>query len=200
MLTAANALDGREGTVWEFSKRTATLEIDLEKAYSIEGFVLADSLDRISGYKVAISEDGTSWNAIAEKTFDDVNEKRKMILLEKPVDARYVRLTIPGTAQTGTTCIKEFEVYKSGSLVGIEGVSTTDSDALLISPNPVSRGTDIRLSDKGMVRFYSLQGVCIAECNVGDDLLAPTDDLEAGMYLVRLNNGKNIKTGKLIVK
>lgn len=200
MLTAADALDGREGTVWEFSKRTATLEIDLEKAYSIEGFVLADSLDRISGYKVAISEDGTSWNAIVEKTFDDVNEKRKMILLEKPVDARYVRLTIPGTAQTGTTCIKEFEVYKSGSLVGIEGVSTTDSDALLISPNPVSRGTDIRLSDKGMVRFYSLQGVCIAECNVGDDLLAPTDDLEVGMYLVRLNNGKNIKTGKLIVK
>ena len=200
MLTAANALDGREGTVWEFSKRTATLEIDLEKAYSIEGFVLADSLDRISGYKVVISEDGTSWNAIAEKTFDDVNEKRKMILLEKPVNARYVRLTIPGTAQTGITCIKEFEVYKSGSLVGIEGVSTTDSDALLISPNPVSRGTDIRLNDKGMVRFYSFQGVCIAEYNVGDDLLAPTDDLEVGMYLVRLNNGKNIKTGKLIVK
>ena len=51
-----------------------------------------------------------------------------------------------------------------------------------------------------MVRFYSLQGVCIAECNVGDDLLAPTDDLEVGMYLVRLNDGKNIKTGKLIVK
>ena len=129
-----------------------------------------------------------------------MNEKRKMILLEKPVDARYVRLTIPGTAQTGTTCIKEFEVYKSGSLVGIEGVSTTDSDALLISPNPVSRGTDIRLNGKGMVRFYSLQGTCVAESNVGDDFRVSTNALEAGMYVVRLNNGKNIKTGKLIVK
>lgn len=55
MLTAANALDGREGTVWEFTRRTATLEVDLEEVYSIDGFALTDSLDRISGYKVAVS-------------------------------------------------------------------------------------------------------------------------------------------------
>lgn len=53
MLTAANAFDGREGTVWEFTRRTATLEVDLEEVYSIDGFALTDSLDRISGYKVA---------------------------------------------------------------------------------------------------------------------------------------------------
>lgn len=200
MLTAANALDGRDGTAWQFAKRGATLDIDLEKAYSIGGFILKDSLDQISGYRVSVSNDGTTWKQVGEKTFADVTEKQKTILLEAPVETRYVRLYIPSTAQPGTTCIKEFEVYEAGSLVGIETVDTSDSNVLSISPNPVSRGTGIRLNDKGTVSFYSLQGVCVAEYEVDDSLTVPTDRLEAGMYMVRLNNGKSLKTGKLIVK
>lgn len=201
MLTAANALDGREGTVWEFTKRTATLEIDLEKVYSINRFVLADSLDQVSGYRVSTSEDGVNWTLAGEETFADVTEKQKTILLETPVETRYVRLSIPGSAQSGTTCIKEFEVYEAGPSVGIEETGMEEgSDVLHITPNPVLRGTDIRLNDRGMVSIYSLQGTCVAESNVGDDLRVSTGDLEPGMYIVRLNNGKNIKTGKLIVK
>lgn len=41
------------------------------------------------------------------------------------MDTRYVRLTVPSTAQRGTTCIKEFEVYESGALVGIESIDDT---------------------------------------------------------------------------
>lgn len=201
MLTAANALDGREGTVWEFTRRTATLEVDLEEVYSIDGFALTDSLDRISGYKVAVSRDGVTWETIAEKTFEDINIKKKVILLEEPVDTRYVRLTVPGTAQRGTTCIKEFEVYESGALVGIESIDdTADLDDLLIWPNPVSRGTKVHLNGNGHVSVCSLQGILIAEYYFSADCVIPTDGLKAGIYIVRLDNGEEIKTGKLIVK
>lgn len=201
MLTAANALDGRQGTAWEFSKRTATLEIDLEQEYSIDGFILTDSLDRISGYKVAISKDGTSWETIADKNFDDVNKNQKSIVLDAPVSSRYVRLTIPSTAQNGTTCIKEFEVYKAGSLVGMEAVmDELDSNVLQICPNPVSRGTEVQLNDNGKVRILTLQGTLVTEYYVAGDRRVPTNLMEAGIYMLQLDNGKKIKTGKLIVK
>lgn len=117
------------------------------------------------------------------------------------MDTRYVRLTVPSTAQRGTTCIKEFEVYESGALVGIESIDdTADLDDLLIWPNPVSRGTKVHLSGNGHVSVCSLQGILIAEYYFSADCVIPTDGLKAGIYIVRLDNGEEIKTGKLIVK
>ncbi len=201
MLTAANALDGREGTTWTFTKRTATLEIDLEKAYTIDKFVLTDSLDRISGYRVAISQDGTNWETVGEQTFADVNIDKKVISLDEPVETRYVRLTIPSTAQQGTTCIREFEVYESNRPIGIKNLDdAANAGELSIWPNPVSRGTKVHLNDNGQVSVCSLQGVLLAEYYFPTDCVIPTDGLKAGVYVVRLDNGKEIKTGKLIVK
>lgn len=151
--------------------------------------------------RLPVSRDGVTWETIAEKTFEDINIKKKVILLEEPVDTRYVRLTVPSTAQRGTTCIKEFEVYESGALVGIESIDdTADLDDLLIWPNPVSRGTKVHLNGNGHVSVCSLQGILIAEYYFSADCVIPTDGLKAGIYIVRLDNGEEIKTGKLIVK
>lgn len=198
MLTPANILDGRFGTVWEFAQANAFVEIDLEKDQEIGKFVVVDSLNRINGYKVFISStgNGSDWKEVASPTFESSAKSRKEAVLEKPETARYVRLEVP---QSGTNRIAEFEVYRYNA-TGINEVEEFSREELIIYPNPVTRGEKVRLDGTGILRIYSLQGILVHQQEVKGLSFIPTDNLTSGYYIIQLTNESVTKQAKLIVR
>ncbi|WP_455584187.1 discoidin domain-containing protein [Bacteroides sp.] len=122
--TPANILDGNteatEGkdanNPWAFGKQTGVngwVVIDLEQEYDISKFVLVDSEEWLTGYKVyAASFAGTDkdWELVYDGTFD-ASEVRKEGIPEKTFSTRYLKLEIPVERQQGLARIREFEVY-----------------------------------------------------------------------------------------
>lgn len=116
------------------------LQMDLGKVYPIEA-VQTNFADeafplRTSGnpfvpyrYKIEASENGITWTPIADKSVSDVTNPHSLIVLDKAVDARYVKITnmseLPGKFSIfdlrvfgvddgdRPTAIKEFQVERT---------------------------------------------------------------------------------------
>lgn len=201
MLTPANVLDGRLGTVWEFGKADAFVEIDLEERYDIGKVLLADASGTIAGYKVSVSNTGneTDWKTVAEPVFEDKSIERKEALFPAIENARYVRLDIPSANLSATNRIKELEIYKGSPNTGFKTEMDLDGDIQLY-PNPVEKGQSFILNGTGTVNIYSLSGMLLYTQHVAGAVSIPTDYLEEGSYIIQLKNKEGIKPAKLIVK
>ena len=113
----ANVLcDGSNKTMWT-AKNTGNVyvQFDFSKTYSISRYVIkhAETTGMLKNYntrewKVEVSTNGTTWT--------QVDHYRENVLAEtdvdiKPVDARYLRITILNSADTSTVRIANVEVY-----------------------------------------------------------------------------------------
>jgi lysophospholipase L1-like esterase len=198
MLTPANILDGRSGTSWEFSRAAAYVIVDLEKTYTVGKFAVVDSPDWINGYKISVgnSVNDTDWEEIVDVTFDDYTIERKEVVLNQAKQARYVRLDILRANQLGTNHIKEFEIYSYVENTGLDAGKNLSSDQLIIYPNPVARGENIYIDEKGSVKIYSLQGILVYQQDIKDIPFISTANLLPGSYIIQLTNNKNIKQAR----
>ena len=139
---AAKAADRTIKTWWSAKTGNAGewLQMDLGKIYPIEA-VQTNFADeafplRTSGnpfvpykYKIEASENGTTWTLIADKSANDVTNPHNLVVLDKAVAARYVKITnlseLPGKFSLfdlrvfGTdngdrpAAIKEFQVERT---------------------------------------------------------------------------------------
>jgi len=103
---AAKAADRTIKTWWSAKTGNAGewLQMDLGKIYPIEA-VQTNFADeafplRTSGnpfvpykYKIEASENGTTWTLIADKSANDVTNPHNLVVLDKAVAARYVKIT-----------------------------------------------------------------------------------------------------------
>ncbi len=96
---ADNAVDGDSGTIWHtqygvtLTKYPHTLEIDLGKETEFKAVSYLPRQDgssngRIAKYSIAVSNDGTNWETVAEGEFAN-NGDLKEAAFKKPVKARY---------------------------------------------------------------------------------------------------------------
>jgi len=99
---AANAIDGKAGTIWEVAEGTMphSLTVDMGHSLEIGGFAYLPRQDRNSGgvvdnYKFETSTDGQSWTtAIDQGRFGNIrNNPVVQEVSFKAVSARYFRFT-----------------------------------------------------------------------------------------------------------
>lgn len=213
---------------WAFNVRdsAAFVIIDLEEEYNnIKEFKLYDTTDWIKGYKVSLSSTGNDadWELVADKTFDPIEEGKvdgegnpeldedgnpimvtvgpevKTITLDEVKSGRYVKIDFPVVMQSkGWNRIREFEVYTDGT----SGLNPINSDArkLTVYPNPVQKGNDVYVNDKGDLKIYTLQGALVYERSISGANYISTTDLAQGTYIIRLSNENGTQQAKLIVK
>ncbi len=136
--TPANIIDGNKEAVpgkdannpWAFAKSTNSVWaiFDLEDTYDIEKFVLTDSEEWITGYKVYTSSfvgKDSDWKLIFDGTFSKELLTKEGVPAQ-PAIGRYIKLEIPAAYQQGLTRIREFEVY--GKLAAKPGITTNHAD------------------------------------------------------------------------
>lgn len=137
--TPANILDGNTEAIegkdanspWAFAKKAGEngwAVIDLEQEYEISKFVLTDSEEWLTGYKVyACSFAGTDedWKLVFDGTFD-AGLVRKEGVPTEALSCRFLKLEIPAERQNGLTRIREFEVY--GTPAAQPGIVTNHAD------------------------------------------------------------------------
>ncbi len=110
--TGSAAVDEDHNTRWEsLSEDPQYLVADLGKVYAVKGFKIIWETAAGKAYTVDISEDGTNWTTIGEKT-DGTGGHIYKTILEEPVQARYVR--IYGTERTGGYGYSVYEFYIYG--------------------------------------------------------------------------------------
>jgi alpha-galactosidase len=100
----SNAIDGQLTTIWhsEFSPvqqpLPVTFTIEVGAARTVDGLVYQPRLDQaggtgtITGYTVAVSTDGTSWQDVATGSWDPDGSVKSASFA--PVTARYLQITI----------------------------------------------------------------------------------------------------------
>lgn len=137
--TPANIIDGNTETIdgkdannpWAFGKQSGVngwVVIDLEKEYEISKFILVDSEEWLTGYRVyACSFAGTDedWELVYDGTFE-ASAVRKEGVPERPFTSRFLKLEIPVECQQGLARIREFEVY--GKPAVQPGIVTDNAD------------------------------------------------------------------------
>lgn len=126
------AVDGKEANnPWAFGKQSGVngwVVIDLEKEYEISKFILVDSEEWLTGYRVyACSFAGTDedWELVYDGTFQ-ASAVRKEGVPERPFTSRFLKLEIPVECQQGLARIREFEVY--GKPAVQPGIVTGNAD------------------------------------------------------------------------
>jgi hypothetical protein len=82
--------------------------------------------------------------------------------------------------------------------VGIQETSVTESDILIWSAN---RQIYIKGADAGKVTVLDVMGRVILQKEISDnESISVPVNLQSGIYLVTVHNGKEIKTGKVFIK
>ena len=123
--TPANILDGNTEAVegkdannpWAYGKKADTdgwVVIDLEQEYDISKFVLVDSEEWLTGYRVyacSFAGKDDDWKLVFDGKYDDAKQVRKEGVPTVPCTTRYLKLEIPYECQNGLARIREFEVY-----------------------------------------------------------------------------------------
>ncbi|KRE69746.1 discoidin domain-containing protein [Paenibacillus sp. Soil750] len=108
---ATNSNDGNASTAWKANNSNAghSLTIDLSNEYYITG-VDSNWLSQTSVYKyyVEISNDGTNWKKVIDKSGNTIAEAKSRLMFDSEKRAKFVRITFTsGSAQPG---INEFAV------------------------------------------------------------------------------------------
>lgn len=108
--------------------------------------------------------------------------------------------------QLGSGQIEDYAVTLVSSVLATNEIKT-DNDDLVIYPNPVASGDQIFIKAKNSkdlkISISDMSGRLIASPSVtgdGKDLYKINQQLEKGVYMIQILNGKNSKTTKLIVK
>lgn len=120
----ARAMDGDEATFWltDETDLPAEITIDLGAAQAVTGFSYLPRQDGsreglVSRYVLAYSTDGNDWQQASEGEFSNIaaNPIAQEIRLDRPVQARYLRLTAVAVAGTAggrsVISIAEFDVF-----------------------------------------------------------------------------------------
>ena len=114
------AVDNNPETIWH-TRWDATgtplphnLTIELKEPIDIRGFVQTPRQDcnhgRITKYRIHISNDGKTWQAVAKGVWPDTAQPQR-VLLSQPVRARFIRLEALGDASGHNwTSVAEFDV------------------------------------------------------------------------------------------
>jgi hypothetical protein len=117
---ATNATDNNPQTYWHSNWNPPepvlphSLVIELKKPVSVKGFAQTPRQDcdhgRIAKYRILASNNGTSWEPIAEGTWPN-NEQTQKVSLKHPVTAKFFKLeSLQEVQNRNWTSVAEFDV------------------------------------------------------------------------------------------
>ncbi|MFP3833824.1 GEVED domain-containing protein [Chryseobacterium sp. SIMBA_028] len=108
--------------------------------------------------------------------------------------------------QLGVGQIEDYSVRLVQNLATNE-VKTADKDDLVVYPNPVATGDKVFIKAKNAknlkVSISDMSGRLVASPSVseeGNGVFKVNQQLEKGVYMIQVSNGKENKTSKLIIK
>lgn len=118
------AIDGKPETFWltDEAALPKRISVDMGRQTPLNGFGYLPRQDQrspglISRYAIESSSDGAHWETLAKGEFSNIvaNPILQQVLFDRPVVARYVRLTVEAVANAidsrSVVSIAEFEVY-----------------------------------------------------------------------------------------
>ncbi|MFJ7936075.1 discoidin domain-containing protein [Sporosarcina sp. NPDC096371] len=133
----ANAVDGKLGTHWGTVPRSSfagnpELVVDLGNVTKVKSFLIhwerQSAAQNIVNYDILTSEDNQVWHTAFSQT-EKVMKQRHTINLEKPVNAKYIKLVVTkydgGTLNYHNVGVKEFEVY-SNDVISLDDITSID--------------------------------------------------------------------------
>jgi len=109
------AVDGdRGGEAWAATPFPAHCTVDLGAVYSVSQFLVSFKYEspRYYHYTIEVSENGTIFKTVVEKTDNRLNLRTPFRHVIPPTSARYVRLRITYNSFSTVVHVQELEVYK----------------------------------------------------------------------------------------
>ena len=192
--------------------------IDLEDEYNIHSFSMYDCKnlepdDNVTHYQIAVSteapdlskitpkgDENTCWQVVVDKA-DGKDRNTKEDNLDTPVKARYVKLTVPRTAEdmnAHTSRIYAFDVKGEKTTDGVADVAVESSQIVL--PSALTAGQTVAYAATNCVtRLYTVAGALVdsavsAEGSYTVPAVAP------GLYILSVNADQGTATAKVTVR
>lgn len=200
---ATNAVDGEAATRWSSTYSDPQwYSIDLGQSYSISKVIISWEVASAKDYKIEVSDNGTTWTAIATKTNMPAGARTDE-LSNLNGSGRYIRMY--GTARNTNYgySIYEFEVY--GAITN--GIGDPVHGSLNVFPSVIGpqRLLAIQSSEnitKGRVMIYNASGICLMQENFSgkETRLNLNNQFTPGLYVVRLFANNAVSSRKIIVE
>lgn len=188
------AFDGILSTRWEsdFSD-PQWVYVDLEENYLVEGVHITWEGSYATDYVIEVSNDASSWSTVYTETSGDGGEDD---ISFTPVSAKYVRYYGTARALVYGHSFWELEVYGMSDTGATLSTMQFDELNFRVYPNP----TEGKVSIDSESKILKIEVVDIT----GATLLKTTDSVfdisnfSNGVYIVRVETERGIKTKKLI--
>jgi hypothetical protein len=204
---ATSAVDNSIYTRWSASGYPQSIEVDLGSVQNISKTAVICYENRAYQFKIEVRKSETeNYTQVVDRTSNTNGGTEAAPISDefKPIDARFVKMTITGASvYTGTwISIIEFRIFKSdGSATGF--INTEESKPK-VYPNPASDYLHIRgKSLISTIQVYDSLGSEVLSSNSINSFTANLNitSFKPGMYLYRVSdfNGKT-DSGQIIVK
>ena len=180
--TGSAAVDEDTTTRWEsLFEDPQYLVVDLGSVSVVQGFKIVWENAAGKAYTVDISEDGTSWTAIGEKTDGSGGHTYKTIL-DETVRARYVR--IYGTERTGGYGYSIYEFYVYGDQLKEDNPGENDPE----ETTPEETTPENTLTPEEMA---ATQVIGVTAAYVNGSVIINWNDCGADGYMVARSDGRS---------
>ena len=202
---ASMAVDGDLSTRWSSAYSDPQwFEVDLGKAYNIEGVMITWEAASGKDYKIEVSNDEISWTTVSTKAGMAAGERIDNIA-NLTCSGRYVRMS--GTARTSNWgySFYEFEVF------GVEkptAVNDIDADKAEISIYPTiiheNENLHIKLKEAGKfdtLIIYDVNGRKVYQQSLpSNEADIATNGLGKGIFTVKIESKSGITSKKIVIE
>ena len=199
---AQSAVDGKTTTRWAASNgnRNEWLKVDLGAKYNITGAeIYWENTPWIYKYKIHVSNDDTNWTLALDKSSNTYFGPPSEIANFTANGYRYIKITITDWGNSGWwSSIYEFNVY--GTI--LTGEKELNRSELRIYPNPASEYINIdNLNTNSDISVFNIDGKIIhSTISNSSNITIPVNNLNKGLYFVRIKNADGVYTKKVIVE
>ena len=215
--TADKAFDNNIITNWQSEYNSGYdgewLEVNFGETTPFDSIWISEYGDRVTGYRIEYSIDGTNWNTAYTGT---TIGSSKFIKLSNVVNGNYARiyfLSGTGTAGINQPIIYEFEIYNTSNLKNISLSNSIKHDkpnesTFKLYPNPIKGKVTLSYipieKEQTILKVYNTEGRLVKSEDLPQGKSAKNynldlSGLEQGIYIIKCSNSRYNNTQKVVV-
>ncbi len=192
--------------------------IDLEDDYKISGFKMFDCKnlepdDNVTHYQIAVSSEApdldkitpqgdtnSCWQVVVDKA-DGASRNTKEDMLDNPVTARYVKLTVPRTSDemnAHTSRIYAFDVMGQKAISGVADIAAEGSQ--IVVPAVMTAGEIVNFSVSDcVVNLYTVAGALVdSAASANGTYTVPA--VAPGLYIISVTAPEGTANAKVTIR
>ena len=192
--------------------------IDLEDDYKISGFKMFDCKnlepdDNVTHYQIAVSSEApdldkitpqgdtnSCWQVVVDKA-DGASRNTKQDMLDNPVTARYVKLTVPRTSDemnAHTSRIYAFDVMGQKAISGVADIAAEGSQ--IVVPAVMTAGEIVNFSVSDcVVNLYTVAGALVdSAASANGTYTVPA--VAHGLYIISVTAPEGTANAKVTIR